>query len=104
MVEFGDGLREAAVGFRIVEGTGDEAQSGAQLVPRALVKTGACVRLDGCAHVFLEVLRAPVAAREAGERKRGVEQTTVGEVVDRGEQLLTGEVTGDTEDDEAAGR
>ena len=104
MVEFGDGLREATVGFRIVEGTGDEAQSGAQLVPRALVKSGAGVRLDGRAHVFLEILRAPVAARKAGQRKRGVEETSVGEIVDRGEQLLAGEVTGDTEDDKAAGR
>ena len=59
--------------------------------------------LDGGAHVFLEVLRTPVAPCEAGQREGGVEQTAVGEVVDGGQELFAREVAGDAEDDEAAG-
>ena len=101
VVELGDGVGQLAVGIGVVEGARDEAQSRAQLVPGSLVEAGAGVRLDGGAHVFLEVLRAPVAARKAGERERRVEQTTVGEVVDRGKELLAREVARDAEDDEA---
>ena len=103
-VKLGDGVGQLTVGVGIVEGTRDEAQARAQLVPRALVKAGAGVSLDGCAYVFLKVLGAPVAAREAGQGERRVEEAAVGEVVDRGKELLAREVARDAEDDEAAGR
>ena len=103
-VELGDRVGQLAVGLRVVESARDEAQARAQLVPRSLVETGAGVRLDGRAHVFLEVLGTPVAASKAGEGEGRVEQTTVSKVVDRGKELLARKVTRDAEDDEAAGR
>ena len=103
-VELGDGVGQLAVGVRIVEGARDEAQARAQLVPGSFVEAGACVCLDGCAHVFLEVLRAPVATRKAGQREGRVEEAAVSEVVDGGKELLARKVARDAEDDEAAGR
>ena len=76
-VQLCDGVGESAVCLRVIEGARDEAQARAQLVPRAFVEAGAGVGLDGRAHVLLEVLGAPVSAREAGQGERGVQQTAV---------------------------
>ena len=82
-VQFGHGLGQLPVGSRIVEGPRDETQARAQLIPRALVEAGTRVGLDGGAHIVLEVAGAPIAPGEAGQRESRMEETAVGEVVDR---------------------
>ena len=58
--------------------------------------------LDRVVHDLREVLVLPVASREADEREAGRQQAAVGEVVDRGHELLAGEVSGHAEDHERA--
>ncbi len=50
----------------------------------------------------LEVAVAPVAAGEAEQREARRQQAAVGQVVDRRDQLLAGQVAGDAEHDERA--
>ena len=72
-----------------------------ELLPDLLAELGARVLLDRVVHDLREVLVVPVAAGEADEREAGRQQAAVREVVDRGHELLAGEVAGDAEDDQA---
>src|SRR5699024_8434245 len=102
-VELADHLGELLERRSVVEGAGDEAEPAAQLLEDALVEAGAGVLGHGCAHVVGEVVVGPVAAAEADQAEAGRQQTAVGQVVDRRQQLLAREVAGDAEHHHRAG-
>ena len=102
LVELVDRLGEQVEGSGVVEGAGDEAETLGQVAPHVLAEGGARVLLDGVVDDLPEVLGRPVAAREADEREARRQQSPVREVVDRGHELLAGEVTRHAEEDETA--
>ncbi len=87
----------------VVEPSWNELDVAAQAPPHCLVPGRAGVFLGRLLGQTLEVAVAPVTAREPEQHEVRWKQTTVGEVVDRGEQLLAGEVSGDAEHDQGAG-
>ncbi len=101
-VERLDRLAQALERLVVVERALDEPDALGELAPRRLAERRARVLLDGVVHDLREVLVLPVAAREAREREARRQQAAVGEVVDRGHELLAGEVARDAEDDEPA--
>src|SRR3954451_12556276 len=58
--------------------------------------------LGGLTRECFELTDTPVTAREPEQYEARRQQPAVAQVIDRGNQLLAGEVTGDTEDDERA--
>jgi hypothetical protein len=86
----------------IVEGALHEADALRELVPHVLVERRPRVLLHRLVDDLLEVLVLPLAAREPDEREARGQQAAVGQVVDRGHQLLAREVARHPEDDEAA--
>ena len=89
-VELVDVWRAAGRSRVVVEVALHEADALGELLPDVLAELGARVLLHRVVHDLLEVLVVPVAAREADEREAGRQQAAVGEVVDRGHQLLAG--------------
>ena len=86
----------------VVEGALDEPEALGEPVPDRLPERGAGVLLHRVVDDLAEVLRAPVAAGETGEGEARREQAAVGQVVDRGHQLLARQVAGDSEDHQPA--
>ena len=103
LVELLDRLAEVVERLVVGEVTGDEADALGQLAPDVLTERGTRVLLDRVVHDLREVLVRPVTPGEAHQGEPGREQPAVGEVVDRGHELLAGEVTRDAEDDQSAG-
>ena len=102
-VQLADDLGEPLEGGGVVEGAGHEAQTAAQLLEDALLEAGAGVLGHGLLDVVGEVVVGPVATAVADEAEARREQPAVGEVVDRRQQLLAGEVAGDAEHHHGAG-
>ena len=95
-------LAERVERLVVVERAGDELDVARQSPPDLLVPGRPGVLLGRLAGQALEVAVAPVAAREAEQHEVRRQQPAVGEVVDRRQQLLAGQVAGDPEDDEGA--
>src|SRR5690606_16614092 len=72
-------------------------------IPHRLLERGAGVLLDRLVDDLAEVLVLPVPAGEPGQGEPRRQQPPVGQVVDRGHQLLAGQVAGDPEDRQTAG-
>ena len=82
----------------VVERAGDELELAGQPLPDVLAPRGPGALLRGLVGQRLEVAVAPVAAGEAQDHETGRQQAAVGQVVDGRDELLTGQVTGDSED------
>src|SRR5699024_1793866 len=102
LVQLAHGLGEQVEGRVVVEDPRHEAEALGQRAPHLVPEGRARVLLDGLVDDLAEVLVLPVPPGEADEREPGREQAPVGQVVDRREQLLAGEVPGDAEEHEAA--
>lgn len=72
-----------------------------EALPDRLIELGAGAFGHGLPDVVLEVLLGPFAAAETDEGEAGGQQTTVGEVVDGGQEFPAGEVAGDAENHHA---
>jgi hypothetical protein len=94
---------------QVVEGrVGDEItlhepDPGGELLPHRVPPRRPDPVADRVEHLGGELLGGPVTAAVADETESGGQQTPVGEVVDRREELLARQVAGDAEDDESAG-
>lgn len=87
-VEVVDGALELAERLGVVERALHEADALFELTPHVLVERGAGVLLDGVVDELGEVLVLPVATSEPDEREPRGQEPPVGQVVDRGHQLL----------------
>src|SRR5699024_1795805 len=92
---------EIVEGGVIVEIALDKFHALGEAFPHIFTEFRTGTGLRGLTHVVLEVILAPVAASVTHQGETRGQQTTVGQIIDRGEELLAGEVTGDTEDDQA---
>jgi len=101
-VEGLDGAPQLGERLLVVERALHKADALGELLPRLLAEWRARVLLDGVVHHLREVLLVPVAARKAREGERRGKQAAVGQVVDRGHELLAREVAGHAEHHEAA--
>src|SRR6185312_6347457 len=102
-VQFVQALGQLLEGFLVVECALDEPDPLRQPLPHLLTEGCARVVLDRFVHDAAEVLMCPVASREPDEPERRRQQTAVGKVVDRRQQLLASEVAGDPENHYCAG-
>ena len=94
---------EAVEGVVVVEVALDELEALGEALPHVLVELGARAFVDSFAHVRLEVGLGPVAPPVADQREPARQKAAVGQIVDRRQQLLAGEVAGDPEDHHAGG-
>ncbi len=94
------GVLELLEGGVVVEVAGDEPHALGELLPHLLAERGPGVLADGVVHDLREVLVLPVPAGEADEGEARRQQPPVGQVVHGRHQLLAGQVTGHTEDDQ----
>jgi hypothetical protein len=95
-------LGQPVEGLVVVERAGQELHRPAQPGPGRLEELGAGALLRRLAGERLEVAVAPVAPGEAEQREAGRQQPAVGQVVDRRDELLAGQVARDAEDDQRA--
>src|SRR5699024_11185444 len=95
-------LGEEVEGGVVVEDAGDESEALGQGAPDLLAEGRPGVLAHRVADDLAEVLVGPVTTGEADEGEPGREEAPVGEVVDRRQELLAGEVAGDPEEHEAA--
>jgi hypothetical protein len=102
LVELLDRHRQRVEGARVAELARDEVHALRQVGPDLLAERRARVLLDRLVGDLPEVLVLPVAAGEAHQRETGRQQPPVGQVVDGGQQFLTGEVAGHAEQHEHA--
>src|SRR6185312_15234592 len=93
-VQFLEALGQLLEGSLVVECALDEPDSLRQSLPHLLTKGRAGVVLDRFVHDAAEVLMCPVASCEPDEPERRRQQTAVGEVIGRRQQLLAREVAG----------
>src|SRR5206468_11014182 len=86
----------------VVERPGQEAQRVFDALPDILTKLGAGVLLRGLARQLGELTHTPVTTRKTEKYEAGRQKAAVAEVINRGDQLLARQVTGDAEHDERA--
>ena len=103
LVQLGHGLRELVERVVVGELAGHEPDALQHLLPHRVPERGPRVQLDRVVGDLREVLVDPVPAGEPDQREAGRQQAAVGQVVDRRQQLLAGQVTGDAEHDQHAG-
>ena len=101
-VEFGHGVGQAFERLGVVEGSLHEADAGGELLPGRFLERRAAVRLHVLLDEILEMVLGPVAACEPGQAEARRQQAAVGQIVDGGEQLLTGQIAGHAENHDAA--
>ena len=101
-VQLLDRLAKTHEGVVVVELAGHETDALQQLLPGLLTELGARMSANGLVHDLREVLVLPVASGEPDEGETRREQPPIGEVVDRGHELLAGEVSRHAEDHERA--
>ena len=92
------GVLQRVEGLVVVERARDEPDVAGQPLPDVFFPVCAGVLLGCLLRQLLEITIAPVAAGEAEQHEVGREQAAVGQVVDRREQFLARQVTGDPED------
>ncbi len=95
-------LGQGVEGVVVVERAGHEPDAVGQPGPDVVPEAGAGAVLRGLAGQLGEVAVTPVAPGEADHREAGRQQAAVGQVVDRGDQLLASQVTGHPEHDQRA--
>jgi len=93
---------EPLPGVVVVELAGDEPDASSKLLPHRLAPRRTSPVLGSLLDHLGERLFAEVLTREADQGEARRQQSTVGEVVYRGNELLLGKVAGDAEQDEAA--
>ena len=96
--ELVEGLGEAVEALVAVERAGHEPQPLGEALPHVLAELGARAFLRALLGEFREFLVIPFPAPETDERESRRQQTSVGEVVDRRNELLARQVPGDSED------
>lgn len=101
LVQLLDRGPEGLEGHVVVEVALHEAHALAELLPDLFAEGRTGMLLDGVVHDLGEVLVLPVAAREADEREARRQQAAVGQVIDGGHQLFTGQIARDAKDDQA---
>lgn len=101
LVEFLDGRLQRLEGVVVVEVALDEAHPLDELLPDLLAERRTGVRLDRVVDLLREVLVLPLAAGETDQGKARRQQTPVGEVIDGGHQLFTGQIARDAKDHQA---
>src|ERR1700739_3363579 len=79
-----------------------EPEPLAQLLPHLLPERRARIRLDRVVRDLREVSGGPFPAGEADQRETWRQEPAVGQVIDRRQQLLAGQVAGDTEEHQHA--
>ncbi len=102
VVEIGQRRLESRERLVVVERPLYEAESLGQSLPDLLAEPGARMLTDRVVHHRGEILVVPITPGEADESERRWQQTAIGQVVDRGHQLLAREITGHAEDDQTA--
>src|SRR5262249_3955867 len=102
--ELVEGLCEPVKRRVVVERAADELDVARAARPHLLAPRGTGMVLRGFTGQVLEVAVAPVPPGEAERHEARRQQATVGQVVNGRDQLLLGQVTGDAEDDQRAGR
>ena len=85
--------------FRIVKVAPHVAQSLGESLPGILGDRGARAGGDRLAHLFAELLVAPIAMRDPDHREALGEGLTDGQVIERRHELARGEIAADAEDD-----
>ena len=103
LVELVQGPAELVEGPVVGEVAGHEPEPLVELLPDLLPKLGSSVFAHGVVHDLGEVLVGPVAPGETDQREAGWQQAAVGEVIDRGHQLLAREVARDSEQHQRGG-
>ena len=99
-VQGADGLGQAVEGGVVVELPLDEPDPLTDLLPNRVPERRPRVLLDRLVGELGEVLVLPVPPGEADQGEPRREQPAVGQVVDRGQQLLARQVTGHAEHDQ----
>src|SRR5699024_628780 len=102
-LQFGQHLREPVEALVVVEGPGDESQSLRKLLPDLVTERRAAALPGLLPGELRELLGAPATSTEAHQREAGRQQAAVGEIVDRRDELLLGQVSGDPEDHQTRG-
>ena len=90
---------QPAVRLRIGKVAPHVAQSLGESLPGILGDRGARAGGDRLAHLFAELLIAPIAVRDPDDREALGEGLTDGQVIERRHQLARGEIAADAEDD-----
>jgi hypothetical protein len=101
-VQVAQRLGQPVEGLVVVERAGRNFIAPLRRGPGRLEELGTGALLRRLAGQGLEVPVAPVAPGEAEQREAGREQPAVGQVVDRRDELLAGQVARDAEDDQRA--
>ena len=102
LVQLADGLGQPVEGVPVADLAGDEADALGELLPDLLPERRPGVLLDRVVHHLGEVLVLPVPPGEPDQGEARRQQPAVGQVVDRGHQLLGRQVAGDAEDHQHA--
>ena len=102
LVELAHGVAQPFPGGVVVELARHEPDAGHELLPHGVAPRRAGAVLGGLLDERLELLVAEVVPGEADQGESGRQQAAVGEVVDGRDELLAGQVAGDTEQDQAA--
>src|SRR5699024_2846394 len=100
LVECGDRARHFGEGGLVIEVSRHETKTGGKLLPHLLVEVGASILSYRVVYDLGEVFVVPLPPRETGQCEGGWQQATVGQVVDGRQQLGSGQVTSDAEDDQ----
>ena len=98
-VDLAQPLAQPAVRFRIGKVALHVAQSLGESLPGILGDRGARAGGDRLAHLFAELLVAPIAMRDPDDREALGEGLTDGQVIERRHELARGEIAADAEDD-----
>ena len=98
-VDLAQPLIQPAVRLRIGEITPHVAQSLGEPLPGILGDRGARIGGDRLAHLFAELVIAPIAMRDADDRESLGEGLPDGQVIERRHQLARREIAADAEDD-----
>ena len=101
-VKLGDRVGQTLERFRIIERALYETDTGRKLLPSRFLERRTAMRLHVLLDEVLEMVLGPVAACEACQTEARRQQATVGQIVDGGEQLLTGQIAGHAENHDAA--
>ena len=101
-VKLGDRVGQTLERFRIIERALYETDTGRKLLPSRFLERRTAMRLHVLLDEVLEMVLGPVAACEACQTEAWRQQATVGQIVDGGEQLLTGQIAGHAENHDAA--